>query len=229
MACHSPLKLCIHVAPADYDWGEPCHPNAIMTRVLAATSWDSASSLNSCLVNEGSWRQRTIGHQSRRGARAQPQPCLTLDTAPAQQAHVNLLFKCPAITFSIGNAGEKWFCFWNPPSEQGAAWFVFLFVWSLPKRRAEGRDLERPDSQQWQPVGLQTQKYLWIFLLRRQLGSQKVNEITRITGAAMRWGWKLFGAKLPGGAAEGFDVSAPARVEMFLRLWPFQQGMRFGV
>lgn len=111
MACHSPLKLCIHVAPSDYDWGEPCHPNAIMTRVLAATSWDPASPLNSCLVNEGSWRQRTIGHQWRRGARAQPQPCLTLDTAPAQQAHVNLLFKCPAITFSIGNAGEKWFCF----------------------------------------------------------------------------------------------------------------------
>lgn len=111
MACHSPLKLCIHIAPSDYDWGEPCHPNAIMTRVLAATSWDPASPLNSCLINEGSWRQRTIGHQSRRGARAQPQPCLTLDTAPAQQAHVNLLFKCPAITFSIGNAGEKWFCF----------------------------------------------------------------------------------------------------------------------
>lgn len=52
----------------------------------------------------------------------------SLDAAPAQQARVNLLFKCPTITFSTGNAGEqRGFCK-NPPREQNAAWFVFLFV-----------------------------------------------------------------------------------------------------
>lgn len=92
---------------------------------------------------------------------------------------------------------KMWFfVFFNPPPEQGAAWFVFLFVWSLPKKRAGGHDLGLPHSQQWQPMGLQTQKYLWIFLLRRQLGRQKVSQITRVTGAVIRWGWKLFGAKL---------------------------------
>lgn len=72
---------------------------------------------------------------------------------------------------------------------------MFLFVWSLPKETAQGCDLGLPNSQQWQRVGMQRQK-ISVNLPPEKATWEPESQITRITGAAIRWGWKSFGAKL---------------------------------